>query len=257
MSIINYAEVNMSFIDNTKNMIIQHVRRYPRLEVRDLFKFLHQSALGCEHLVSSCDAAVAYIKRESEALSHYDSNVTEPLDGDYSRVHLSILRHGLSPETLGQLFFLSAKKEEQGIEALEKKLSVAETLVISGELPFSYDTFTAARDEWASKGYPAIHHSEQFRSNYHPAYRVISNEFLPYLVLFAAMDQKPARIKVKLAIDGESASEKNALASILSRVYGFADVNVDLTDDQSKTSADDRISFGINGANMEIYFFHI
>ena len=209
----------MNYTDNTKKLLINYASKYPKLEIRDIFKFLHQSALGCEHLVSSYERAVDYIKREAESLLDCGSTVVEPLDGSYSRVNLSALSHGLSPETLGRLFFLSAKKEEQGIEALNAKLAVAEALILNGELPFSYDEFVAARDEWKGKGYPAIHHSDTFRSNYSPAYRVISNEFVQYLPLFIEIDKRNSGVSLTVAIDGGSASGKTTLAQILSQVY--------------------------------------
>lgn len=217
----------MNFTDNTKKFLINHARRFPSLEIRDIFKFLHQSSFGCEHLVSSCDFAIGYIKKEAESMTHYERTVIEPLDGDYSRVNLSVIRDGISPETLGRLFFLSARKEEHGAAALSAKLSVAEDLVLNGELPFSYDEFKAAKDEWERIGYPAIHHSEAFRSNYRPAYRVISNEFVQYLALFSAIDKKLANGDVRLAIEGGSASGKTTLASVLSSVYGCTVFHMD------------------------------
>lgn len=217
----------MNYTENTKKLLIDHVRRYPNLKIRDIFKFLHQSALGCEHLVSSCERAVDHIKRESESLFGCGSTAVEPLDGNYSRVSLSVLSHGLSPETLGILFFLSASEEKNGIEALNAKLSVAEDLILNGELPFSYDEFVAARNEWQSNGYPAIHHSEAFRSNYHPAYRVISNEFVPYLLLFSAIDKKRADGNVRLAIDVGDDADRSAVASVLSQVYSPDDVLIE------------------------------
>lgn len=209
----------MNYTENTKKLLIDHVRRYPNLKIRDIFKFLHQSVLGCEHLVSSCERAVDHIKRESESLFGCGSTVVEPLDGNYSRVHLSFLSHGLSPETLGMLFFLSAREEKNGIEALNAKLSVAEELILNGELPFSYEEFKTARDEWQSNGYPAIHHSEDFRSSYRPAYRVISNKFVQYLPLFTEIDKRRSDAAFTVAIDGGSASGKTTLAQILSQVY--------------------------------------
>lgn len=243
----------MNFTDNTKNLLINHARRYPRLELADVFKFLHQSSLGCEHLVSSCDFAISYIKKEAESMSHCERTVVEPLDGDYSRVHLSFLSHGLSPETLGRLFFLSAKKEEQGIDALSAKLSVAEDLILNGELPFSYDEFVAARNEWQSNGYPAIHHSEAFRSNYHPAYRVISNEFVPYLLLFSAIDKKRADGNVRLAIDIGDDADRSAVASVLSQVYSPDDVLIEPSMPACAESG--QAVCGIDG-KMKIYLYN-
>ena len=217
----------MNAKENTRCMIINHVRRYPALEIRDVFKFLHQSSFGCEHLVSSCENAISYIKKEAESLRDTGTTVVEPLDGDYCRVHLSLLSHGISAETLGRLFFLSAKKEEQGIESLKAKLAVAKELCESGEIPFSAEEFASLADKWEANGFGAIHHSEAFRNNYHPAYRVISNEYASFLLLFAEIDKGLSKGELRLAIDGGSASGKTTLAAILERVYECTVLHMD------------------------------
>ena len=97
----------------------EHFKAYPQLQAEDIFKYLFQSAFGCEHLVSNEEMALAYIKREYETVSYTDAPKIEPLDGEYSRVYLSCLNDGLSLETLAKLFCLSAKKEES-IEQTEK-----------------------------------------------------------------------------------------------------------------------------------------
>ena len=37
-------------------------------------------------------------------------------------------------------------------------------------------------------GYPAIHHSNIFRENYKPAFRVISNRYIPFLEQLIEID---------------------------------------------------------------------
>ena len=113
----------------TRELLIKHSAAYPSLRAEDIFKFIFQSSFGCEHLVSNESAALEYIKREYAAIPERKQPRVEELDGDYSRVHLSCLSDGLSPETLARLFCLSAKKEEKGEEKLREKLEVALELV--------------------------------------------------------------------------------------------------------------------------------
>lgn len=148
-----------------------------------------------------------------------DRPLTEELDGDYSRIHLSWLEKGLSPETLGKLFYLSARTEEAGREALEEKLAVVREMVFLSELSFPPEEFDLAAAEWKEQGYPAIHHSETFRDVYHPAYRVIAREYVPFLPLFATLDAMLAEGPVRLAIEGGSASGKSTLSELLEKLY--------------------------------------
>lgn len=205
--------------ERSRDCLLRHFRKYPRLQIRDIFKYIYQSSKGCEHMVSSPDFLTEYIRREYDGPSAAGSELTEALDGAYSRVHLSYLNEGLDAETLGKLFFLSAKKEENGQENIEQKLDVARELVRHGELPFDIDEFDRAAEEWRSAGYPAVRHSEGFRENYKPSYRVISNRFVPFLPLLARIDKALKKGRVTLAVDGGSASGKSTLGEMLSEIY--------------------------------------
>ncbi len=214
--------------EQTRKLLIRHYRSYPDLKIQDVFKFLYQSAFGCEHLVSSLEVAKEYVSKELAALHNEGERGIDLLDGAYSRVPLSYMDHGLSAETFAKLFVASAKQETNGMGDLLQKLKIAKELVAQGSLPFRPDEFENAAAEWAAEGYPAIHHSNAFREAYRPSYRVIANEYVPYLPLFAELDRRLARGSVTVAIEGGSASGKTALGNILSTLY---DCTVFHTDD--------------------------
>ena len=204
---------------NTRNRISAHYRAYEQLELRDIFKFLHQSTFGCEHMVSSLEAATAYIKKEAENISD-QKPLVEELDGEFSRVHLSVLSEGLTAETLSKLFYLSARKPKASLLALEEKLKTVKDMITDGSLPFDEKEFDKAVTEWKQNGYEALHHSDTFRSAYKPAYRVVSNCFVPFLPLFTAIDKALENGRAVLAIEGRSASGKTTLAEMLEEIYG-------------------------------------
>lgn len=204
----------------TRRHLEEHFQTHPKLQIEDVFKYLFQSAFGCEHLVSNEESALGYINREYETVSKTAKPYIEPLDGEYSRVYLSCLNDGLKPETLARLFCLSAKVEENGKDALEQKIEVAKELVSIGVLPIENDEFTQKLATWHSLGYPAVHHSNAFREAYKPAYRVIANRYVDFLPLFTQIDKCLAKGKAILAIEGGSASGKSTLAAMLEEVYG-------------------------------------
>ena len=222
------GDPNMTQISNARARIREHCRRYPKLTLRDLFKYLYQSAFGCEHLIASPDAVLRYIREEWQSLPDSpETDTAEPLAGNYSRVHLSCLNDGLRPETLAKLFFLSARHEPHAAERLTDLLDAAREMAAAGELPFSTAEFDAARAEWQEAGYPAIRHSDLFRESYHPAYRVISRNFIPFLPLLTRLDAMLASGPVRLAIEGGSASGKSTLAELLQKVYGCTVFHMD------------------------------
>ena len=223
----------MKMKENTKKCQMTDLRTkeyfeaYPQLQAEDIFKYLFQSAFGCEHLVSSQEAAVAYIEREYETVSKKEAPLIEPLDGAYSRVHLSCLNDGLTPKTLARLFCLSAKKEENGERTLEEKLDATKALVKSGALPLDANVFEEKLATWRTLGFPAIHHSEDFRKAYKPAYRVIANRYADFLPLFTQIDKRLAKGAVIVAIEGGSAGGKSTLADILQEVYACNVIHMD------------------------------
>ncbi len=208
-------------------MLENHLKAYPKLEIQDVLKFLFQSAFGCEHLVSSLEAAAGYIEREYENIKPGKKEI-DPLDGEYSRVPLSYMKEGLSARTLAKLFAASAKREENGLQDLKNKLKNASELVSKGIFPFTEKDFDEAVSEWERNGFCAVRHSQTFRDNYAPSYRVIANKYVPFLPLFARIDKLLSeKEKVTVAIDGGSASGKSTLGEMLSEIYGSTVFHMD------------------------------
>ena len=205
----------------TRDLLLGHFMKYPLLQAEDIFKYLFQSAFGCEHLVSNPSAALNYIKKEREM--SVSSPTLDELDGEYTRVHISCL----APETLARLFCHSAKKED-GLASLEAKLEVAKELVANGDLPLDGEDFSRKLEAWRQAGYPALHHSDAFREAYRPAYRVIANKYAKFLSIFAEIDCLLANGNAIIAIEGGAASGKTTLSGILAEVY---DCNVFHMDD--------------------------
>lgn len=171
--------------DSTRRLILQHYERYPKMQIEDMFKLLFHSSFGCEHAVSSLERVRGYMLSELERADMDSDVLVEELDSDYSRVHLSYISRGLSPDTLAVMFYLSARPVEDGRERLKFKLSVLRDMAREGRFAFSLEALDAAISEWESLGYPAIHHSATFRECYNPAYRVVLSryaELIPALI---------------------------------------------------------------------------
>ncbi len=213
----------------TRQRLAEHYRAYPRMEITDLFKYVFQSAHGCEHLVPSEAAAMEGVRREYAAGAPgtfpTEFPAVDQLDGAFSRVHLSRPEEGISPETLGKLFCRSARICGEGNTALAQKLAVARDMICTGELPFPLAEFDRRQEEWRAAGYPAIRHSEAFREAYRPAYRVVANEYVRLLPFLGRIEQAlesgsgKATDTVTVAIEGCSASGKSTLAGLLAELY--------------------------------------
>ena len=202
----------------TREILINHYKKYPDLQIQDLFKFIYQSVFGCEHLALSLEKSIEYINKEFEGQRPENYAETEPLDGNYQRVPLSVLNKGLSAETMGKLFFFSAKAEKNGLLDLTEKLEVLRELVKEKKLPFSSKNFEKEVEKWKAEGYSALHHSKVFKEKYNPSYRLISKDFIPFLPLFIKLDNLRDK-KVIFAVEGGSASGKTTLGILLEKLY--------------------------------------
>ena len=202
-----------------EDIVLEHSVRYPELCARDLFKLLYQYAFGCEHMVSDERTVCDRIEAEREAITDGTPSEVEEL-GDYCRVGLSYLDYGLSAQTLGRLFYLSAARDECGEAKLAKGVEIISELVSDGRLPVSQDEFSAALYEWENAKFPPVRHSEKYREIYSPSYRVIAKRYAAILPLLARIDTMLKAGDVRLAIEGGSASGKSTLGKMLAEIYG-------------------------------------
>jgi uridine kinase len=198
------------------------------MQARDLFKFIYQSAFGCEHMVLNFENSVRMIEEETKNVQSKTDMLTENLCGEYSRVSLEWQKTGLSEKTLAKLFMMSAKHEENGKNVLRELLDDAKELVKQGNTPFSEEEYSAELALWENEGFPAVRHSEKFRNTYAPSYRVVSNRFVPFLPLFCKIDSALENGNTfTLAIEGGSASGKSTLSEVLEEVYGCTVFHMD------------------------------
>jgi hypothetical protein len=172
----------------TRKLLTEHYKKYPLLQIQDIFKFLHQSVFGCSHLVTSSEEARKGIEEELKTVSPDAPFEPEQLDGRFCRLPLAYINHGLDVKTFSAMFFLSAKEESDGEEALTEKLEITRDLITEGILPFDAAEFDSAVALWREQGFPAVRHSDRFKDAYSPAYRVISMGYVPYLTALATID---------------------------------------------------------------------
>ena len=240
--------------EKTRQLLTEYFQTYPNLQAEDVFKLLFQSSFGCEHLVTDFNFALTYINDEWQNVQQAPKHLVERLDGDYSRVHLACLTQGLAPQTLAKLFCMSAQREADGLQLLQQKLLVATSLVECGTLPLDKQLFHKKLNTWRELGYPAIHHSQAFRSSYKPAYRVIANKYAKFLSVFTQIDKLLAKGDVVVAIEGGSASGKSTLANLLSQVYDCNVIHMDdffLRPEQRTTARFDEIGGNVDYERFE------
>jgi hypothetical protein len=164
-------------------LLSAHLVRYPAMQLADIYKLLHQAALGPGHAVDNPAAARKRLDEEIAALRGTDGtemarDVISP-DGRLARIHLrAYLADGGSADALSRAFAETANSYPASRDKLVKFCGCLGDLAQAGGIPFGRTQVEEYFADIANKGYPAIHHSETFREAYRPAYRVVAVDLL-------------------------------------------------------------------------------
>jgi len=169
-------------LDTLSKILTRHLARTPAMQVQDVYKLLHQAALGSEHAVRDEQAARDWLERElAEMGAGPDDPLLDPLspDGQILRVHLRPhIAAGKDPEILLQAFIRTANEWRGSLETLKEYAVAAVKLADEGFLLFSGEAMRSFFATMEAQGFPAVHHSELYTRLYRPAYRVVARQFL-------------------------------------------------------------------------------
>jgi hypothetical protein len=169
----------MKFVNK---LLSAHFERYPAMQLDDIYKLLHQAALGPGHAVDTPAAARKRLDQEMAALGKGSAEPLQDIispDGRLGRVHLrSYLAAGGSPDALHRAFVDTANSYAASPDKLAKFCGCLGDLAAAGGIPFAQEDVLAYFEKIARDGYPAVHHSEAFRNAYQPAYRVVAVDLL-------------------------------------------------------------------------------
>ena len=122
-------------------LLSAHLSRYPAMQLDDIYKLLHQAALGPGHAV---DNPVAARKRLDEEIAALGDGCSEPVqdiispDNRLGRVHLrSYLAEGGDPDALHRSFVETANSYPGSAEKLQKFCGCLGDLATTGGIPFA------------------------------------------------------------------------------------------------------------------------
>jgi hypothetical protein len=172
-------EETMKFVGQ---LLGQHRQRYPRLALADIYKLLHQAALGPGHAVKNTAAARAALVSEAADLGAGPADpLVDPIspDGRLARIHLRayVAAQG-DLDRLADAFLETAAGYAGSADKLAKFCACLGDLADAGGIPFSRAELAAYFEPIIAQGYPVVRHSDEYRAAYQPAYRVVDIELL-------------------------------------------------------------------------------
>ncbi len=216
-----------------KDLLLEHLIKYPYMEVQDLVKLIYQNEFAGGHMILDEKSSLKRLQTERETLkevSSFEMDLFEDIGNGLYRLHLQPLKQTcLSLETLNYFFICTARETKGTITSFEEKLRDLLHYCKYHELPFSYTEVSTYLEHYKKRGYPSVSHSDTFHKHYQPAYRIVKKDFITYFKLFCSIDDLTRNNQVAhIAIDGNSGSGKSSLAFLLESVY---DCNVFHMDD--------------------------
>jgi hypothetical protein len=141
--------------------------------------------MGPGHAVEDAGVARARLQAEAAQLGKGpDDPIADSIspDGRLARVHLRpYVAAGHSLDVLAEAFVQTARAYAGAPDKLVKFCGCLGDLAAAGGIPFGRDEVERYFDSIANQNYPVVHHSNTYRTEYQPAYRVVALDLLPAL----------------------------------------------------------------------------
>jgi hypothetical protein len=169
-----------------KEVLIRHLERYSMAQISDLIKLIYQATFGPRHAVGqpSHEGIISYIDSEMTVLpvkpNHY---LIEDIGGGYVRIDLEAVRlHILTATELANLFYRSMETsplmDEEHRELFFERIAQIEILAKTKQISFPEDQVANEIKIYLQSGIRAVHHSDIYKINHHPHYRVVSRNLI-------------------------------------------------------------------------------
>lgn len=153
-----------------RNQLAKQKSFRPQMSEEDVVKFAFQGMLGVGHLVASPEYARARLEEEYDSVKADDTEpLTEKISTEWIRLNLRPAKaRGISVEEIAECFFESARKQPLSFTRENVYNFCVKMEPENGRLRM------AAAAILVEKQLPG--HSDVYRENYHPAYRVLHKE---------------------------------------------------------------------------------
>lgn len=209
--------------------LILQLKLHPSIKPQDVIKLCYQAAYGAEHLLTDVSSAKNYFYKEYEAVSESDGNLYEQISENVCRINLSVWKKDNLPASwLFNMFVASASVSNGSKELFLSYLKIAEDVLLNAETSFVFDEWKEFLEQYKASGMKALHHSNEYRQNEHPAYRIVDSKFLSILPVLKKAAVIPYKNSAKvISIDGPAASGKSTMAKLLKATLNAGIIHMD------------------------------
>jgi hypothetical protein len=173
------------------SLLNQQLSWYPLMELADIYKLLYQGVMGPEHMVATQQEFSRRLRAEFEAVQPDQNHpVLEPIRPDRRLFRLNLRPYKACQSSIEQLIpaMLATSKLIAG--TLDELRAIwgefAEWCSEGRMAKFSAGDLDEFNRWLEEQGFPTVHHSETYRREYLPAYRLMGSNFIAELGLVDA-----------------------------------------------------------------------
>ncbi len=218
---------------NLEEILLIFYNKFPKMEIQDYLKLIHQHTFGCEHLIKNSTNSFKYLENEwNNCIKSFDNNVFEPIGNGYSRFNLfNGKNNGYDINTIFKIFYGSANLpyKKNTTKNIEINLDILRKLTLEKKINLNMDQLNKAIKVFKKNSYAPIHHSKIFHKHYAPSYRVLAEQYIKYIDIINKLDDRINKnLNTIVAIDGKCGSGKTLLSNFIKINY---DCNVIKMDD--------------------------
>lgn len=231
--------------------LIQQINSHTSMQPQDIVKLCFQAAFGAEHLLADTEAARNYFYAEYKSIPVKDEPLYERISENICRINLSAWKaSGMDGEWLFRMFVHTAAvpggSKELFMEYLEAAEGTIECLKRNDAnetgkrqtISFTVKNWQEYLKQYKETGMPSVHHSDSYREQEKPAYRIVNSRFLKILpvlqeivaqnhVMQEQKNKETAEKAKVIAIDGRAASGKTTMAGLLEKVLDAGVIHLD------------------------------
>lgn len=164
-------------MEKWSGIIRQHLARYPSMQPADIYKLVYQGTMGPAHLGVNSQEIRKYLDQElSTVVADENCELIENISPDSEYVRINLKRYkalGYSSDIMVQSVVKSCREQSVNVVKLKNVWGYISRQVSAGQIPVDMAEFLVFQQHVLENNYPVVHHSEQYRRHYSPAYRVV------------------------------------------------------------------------------------
>ena len=157
-------------MNNFIDILNIHFKKYPFMQAEDIYKLAYQFYFGPAHFINDKARAYNFIINEAKECTSKEIEVVDLWE--YARYSLINDKEYL--DKLFNAFYESAKVSEKPLDGFIKILEICINYLKEKEEVD--DKFLLLLKRMEELNYPAISHSQIYRDNYNPHYRLVKKD---------------------------------------------------------------------------------